>query len=126
VTIDRFPHCDERVLHAPGECEYCDHHPEWQELRRRWGIAFTGHAPDPALDELSDPAVIRRPLAAVEAWSGNIRRIDRGPGWRMCCICFEAIKIEDLWVDSTGITWDMCKECGAREGAIAEDGKRYW
>lgn len=38
-----FPHCDPRILHAPGECEYCDLHPEWQDLRESWQIAFTGH-----------------------------------------------------------------------------------
>ena len=43
--INQFPHCDQRVLHAPGECKYCDLHPEWQELRKSWGIAFTGQAP---------------------------------------------------------------------------------
>lgn len=40
--IAQFPHCDSRVLHGPGECRYCDSHPEWQELRQAWGIAFTG------------------------------------------------------------------------------------
>ena len=45
--IRQFPHCDARILHAPGECEYCDLHPEWQELRKVWGIAFTGHLPGP-------------------------------------------------------------------------------
>lgn len=40
--IRQFPHCDQRILHAPGECQYCDMHPEWQELRQAWGIAFTG------------------------------------------------------------------------------------
>ena len=40
----RFPHCDQRVLHAPSECTYCDMFPIWQELRDNWGIAFTGHA----------------------------------------------------------------------------------
>lgn len=45
MTIDRFPHCDQRVLHQPGECEFCDRHSEWQELREKWGIAFTGHSP---------------------------------------------------------------------------------
>lgn len=44
-TIAQFPHCDSRVLHAPGECRYCDAHPEWQELRKAWGIAFTGKTP---------------------------------------------------------------------------------
>jgi hypothetical protein len=45
TEIAQFPHCDQRVLHAPGECEYCDRHPDWQALRKAWGIAFTGHAP---------------------------------------------------------------------------------
>lgn len=41
-TIKQFPHCDSRVLHAPGKCEFCDKHPDWQDLRLAWGIAFTG------------------------------------------------------------------------------------
>lgn len=41
----QFPHCDQRVLHAPGLCRYCDRHPEWQKLREKWGIAFTGQLP---------------------------------------------------------------------------------
>ena len=45
MTIAQFPHCDQRILHAPGECEHCDGHAEWQELRKAWGIAFTGHIP---------------------------------------------------------------------------------
>jgi hypothetical protein len=46
MTLGQFPHCDQRILHGPVDgCEFCDAHPEWQELRRAWGIAFTGHAP---------------------------------------------------------------------------------
>lgn len=45
MTISTFPHCDQRILHKPGECEFCDEHPDWQELRKAWGIAFTGHVP---------------------------------------------------------------------------------
>lgn len=45
TELPRFPHCDQRILHAPGECEYCDANPQWQELRKAWGIAFTGHTP---------------------------------------------------------------------------------
>lgn len=41
-TIEQFPHCDSRILHAPGECKFCDMHPDWQELRKVWGINFTG------------------------------------------------------------------------------------
>ena len=46
MTIDRYPHCDSRILHGPQDgCEFCDAHPDWQELRKAWGIAFTGHVP---------------------------------------------------------------------------------
>lgn len=45
IDLPTFPHCDQRVLHAPGECEFCDACPEWQALRKAWGIAFTGHIP---------------------------------------------------------------------------------
>lgn len=44
--IHQFPHCDQRILHAPGECAYCDDHEEWQALRQAWGIAFTGWTPE--------------------------------------------------------------------------------
>ena len=52
AVIDQFPHCDSRVLHGPEDgCEYCNRHPDWQELRRAWGIAFTGHTPKALLPE---------------------------------------------------------------------------
>ena len=38
-----FPHCEARILHAPGECRYCDELPDLQEARKMWGVAFTGH-----------------------------------------------------------------------------------
>ncbi len=44
MAIGQFPHCDSRILHK-GDCQYCDAHPEWQELREAWGIAFTGQLP---------------------------------------------------------------------------------
>ncbi|MFG1659069.1 hypothetical protein ACGFIY_21305 [Micromonospora chersina] len=72
----RLPHCDSAVLHAPGECEFCDAQPEWQELRRLWGIAFTGHAPRidagrPWLSEVPCPSDARRPGGANQMWPGN-------------------------------------------------------
>lgn len=70
IPIDQFPHCDQRVLHAPGECEYCDEHPDWQALRFAWGIAFTGYEPGP--DELQCPATVRRPLGKINNWVGNV------------------------------------------------------
>jgi hypothetical protein len=64
-----FPHCDQRVLHAPGECEYCDRSPEWQQLRVDWGIAFTGHPP--VGEQISCPSDFRRGLRQAEVWPGN-------------------------------------------------------
>ena len=36
-----FPHCDSNILHSPGTCEFCDHYPDRQELRRHYGEPFT-------------------------------------------------------------------------------------
>ncbi len=73
-AITQFPHCDQRILHAPGECEYCDAHPDWQALRQGWGIAFTGYDPEGA--ELPDPATHARGLASLNSWQGNIPHIE--------------------------------------------------
>jgi hypothetical protein len=72
-VIQQFPHCDARVLHAPGECRFCDLHPEWQQLRKAWMIAFTGH--EPAEEELPCPADYDRPPGSVSdhrRWAGNV------------------------------------------------------
>lgn len=68
-TISQFPHCDQRVLHAPGECEFCDKHPAWQALRMAWGIAFTGYEAENG--ELGCPSEARRPLSIINKWPGN-------------------------------------------------------
>lgn len=71
----QFPHCDQRILHAPGECEFCDGHPDWQELRQTWGIAFSGH--QPTEDQVycpADRAVITGQRGDYNAWGGNIPR----------------------------------------------------
>lgn len=65
----QFPHCDSGVLHAPGECEFCDRHPDWQNLRNHWGIAFTGHQPGPR--EMSCPSDFQRGLHGAHGWYGN-------------------------------------------------------
>ena len=69
--ISQFPHCDQRILHAPGECEYCDAHPDWQALRIHWGIAFTGYEPEGT--ELPCPANHARG-ENVNKWYGNVAR----------------------------------------------------
>lgn len=63
-----FPHCDQRILHAPSECQWCDEYPEWQKLREAWGIAFTGHLPGIVTEEvrLGTPLVTRTFTTTVE------------------------------------------------------------
>ena len=63
-----MPHCDSAVLHAPSICEYCDDYPDYQELRRLWGINFTGEN-DP--DKLPCPSEVRRSLDVINRWGGN-------------------------------------------------------
>jgi len=69
-----LPHCDQQVLHAPGECKYCDEYPTWQALRVVWGIAFTGHVPD--INDRDNrvvpcPSDMRRGLGGAHGWPGN-------------------------------------------------------
>lgn len=64
----QLPHCDSAILHAPGKCEYCDRHPDWQELRQSWGINYTGES-DP--EKLPCPAETRRSLETINRWGGN-------------------------------------------------------
>ena len=47
-----FPHCNPEVLHAPGECYYCDQFPERQA---RWQAAQMAFTPNEA-----------------NGWSGNV------------------------------------------------------
>lgn len=75
ANVDQFPHCDNRILHAPGECAYCDRRPEWQALRIAWGIAFTGQQPDGDHTLLPCPADYARPPGSPadhRRWYGNV------------------------------------------------------
>lgn len=67
------PHCDVRILHAPKTCLTCDHFPEWQDLRMKWGIAFTGQEPtdDQPIADPADLAVMMGKRGALNKWSGN-------------------------------------------------------
>lgn len=52
TRLPASPHCDSRILHGPSDgCAYCDEYPDWQALRKLWGIAFTGHQPRGMLPE---------------------------------------------------------------------------
>lgn len=66
--LPQFPHCDQRILHAPFECEYCDERRDWQALRVAWGIAFTGWEPEGT--ELPCPADYARG-PQHQLWPGN-------------------------------------------------------
>lgn len=72
-TLPVFPHCDPRILHAPGECIYCDTQKDWQYLRNVWGIAFTGYTPEG--DELPCPADYARG-DSHKLWHGNVAKKD--------------------------------------------------
>lgn len=69
------PHCDSSVLHSRGECRFCDEHPDWQELRQMWGIAFTGHEPEPLYEggpmQTPCPSDQRRGTGQAHTWGGN-------------------------------------------------------
>ena len=66
--LAQFPHRDQRILHAPGECQFCDKHSDWQDLRIQWGIAFTGYEPEGT--ELPCPADYARGDNHTK-WFGN-------------------------------------------------------
>lgn len=65
----RFPHCDERVLHAPYECSICDEYASAaQNARINRGINFTGHTD---ANKTLCPADIARGLNGAHVWHGN-------------------------------------------------------
>jgi hypothetical protein len=63
------PHCDQSILHAPGECEFCDKYPDWQEMRTTQRIAFTG---EPTSDDKAPcPSTWFRSAVQRDLWPGN-------------------------------------------------------
>lgn len=74
-SIDQFPHCDQRILHAPGECRYCDAHKEWQDLRIAWGVAFTGWEPDTDKKELPCPADYARGENPIKRFGNRVKGV---------------------------------------------------
>lgn len=63
-----YPHCDDLILHAPGECQYCDAYPSAQLTRVNAGINFTNHD-DKDLEPC--PSLSRRNAVDRDAWVGN-------------------------------------------------------
>ena len=62
------PHCDSRILHMPGSCQFCDLHPEYHTARKMWGINFTGQYDE---DKLPCPSEVDRVLEDIEQWGPN-------------------------------------------------------
>jgi hypothetical protein len=69
----RAPHCDQNVLHAPGECKICDEYaaPAQQDRIAR-KINFTNHFD---ADKSPCPSWIDRGQAA-SLWEGNAPWVD--------------------------------------------------
>lgn len=62
------PHCDPSILHAPGACKYCDHYPDWQQMRVTQRIGFT----DQHSDTTSPcPSTWFRSAEVRNRWGGN-------------------------------------------------------
>ena len=74
------PHCDARILHAPGECRYCDAYPDWQEARATQRIAFSGHpTPECGSPCPADAAVAAGLRGDYTRWGGNVARPEGAP-----------------------------------------------
>lgn len=58
-------HCDDLVLHEPGECTYCDSYGKRAQRRRiDFGIPFSG--------QRGAPDALFRPDEVIRQWSGNV------------------------------------------------------
>lgn len=69
--LPQLPHCDGAILHAPGACDFCDRHPDWQELRKVWRINFTGRS---EANKAPCPSTYTRTDEQRDAWPGNRAR----------------------------------------------------
>lgn len=68
ATSFQFPHCDPRILHAPGECIVCDQS-GLQVIRDAWNINFTTAKQDTKKSPC--PAIRDRGLEGCLAWTNN-------------------------------------------------------
>lgn len=67
-----YPHCDMRVLHAPGRCVHCDAAPKAQRERIFRKVNFTGQLRD---GRAPCPSDLRRGLGGSHVWRGNRPRL---------------------------------------------------
>lgn len=77
-----MPHCDSSILHAPGECEYCDKYPDWQHYRQVARIAFSGPQDLGTEDLAPCPSTYFRSPEVRDIWGGNVAsKKGEGSGW---------------------------------------------
>lgn len=104
----KFPHCDQRVLHKPGTCQFCDAYPDRQELRKDWKIAFTGETPKDG--ELPCPSDAARGRGGAHVWGGNRPLTAPNPTNGTTP---NPTNNTTSWVDTpTRIPLWKCRECG--------------
>jgi hypothetical protein len=67
-----MPHCDQSILHAPGECWACDKYPDYQQAREVSRIAFTGSPEELGTHDLAPcPSTWFRRPETRDRWGGN-------------------------------------------------------
>lgn len=64
-------HCDSRVLHKLGACEFCDRYPDRQCARVQSAVMFTDDDPKKKVGWLLCPSVQARGASSVNSWPGN-------------------------------------------------------
>jgi hypothetical protein len=86
---ETYPHCDPRVLHYPGLCDYCDMRADWQQERIQNGVLFTDDKRNAGLIEeflktgqfkeglLPCPGMLARG-DAIKIWGGNVAKRAHG------------------------------------------------
>lgn len=119
----RAPHCDSRVCHAPGVCDYCDNHPAVQAARLRAGVAFTGDSPGPG--QRPCPADAARPAGSAgdhRRWGGNKPTSAVGdPSWPR-----ETFASHVMYGDRGGrVEWPLRERMLRRAARPIEDAS-YW
>ena len=67
-VLYRMPHCDTKILHAPGECHHCNLYPEYQRYRQVAGINFTGES---NANKAPCPSLWNRTAEQRDNWEGN-------------------------------------------------------
>lgn len=60
---------------------------------------------------------------------GNRETLGYTPSFEnyVCCLCFEELEEDTLYIDEKGIKWDICKECQKLNEQSTEDiKKKVW